>query len=181
MPAVPARRCPARPRLSAAVLPLLLLGLAGPALAADGGGARPAAVDLGAYVARLYQRILALGTSIVDFENRLIFRLEQRRPVDFPRALARFRSAMRQILALRRTALVLEHRLPPGDPQRGAIETLKKRIPLIREAHGKSFARLKLLAGPQLAAADGMVGDACAEPPPPPPASFPVTSIDEQF
>ena len=136
---------------------------------------------LGLYAQRIYQRILALGASLLTFEKELIFRLEKKRPVDLEQAVSRFRSARDQIRRLRRLGVYLKRRLPPGDPYRPKIDSLAARLAYAVEAHRKNMATLKTLAPAEVIEAAQAVGEACEEKDHEEPVQFPVRNMDEQF
>jgi len=152
-----------------------LLAVAPPAGAAERKGPD------GAYVLRLYQRVLDVGNALLEHEQLVILRLEKKRPVDVIKAVARFRSARKQMRLLNRLARSLKKQLPGGDPYTSRIDDIKSGIKPIREAHRANMVRFKALAPADLVAAGNLIDDIDPPESEDDEGNFPVGGLDEQF
>ncbi|MBF0547977.1 MAG: hypothetical protein HQM08_26305 [Candidatus Riflebacteria bacterium] len=133
-------------------------------------------------VSKIYQRILAIGRHVLENDERIIIRLTKKRPVDYERVIARYRSARNQIVKLRRSANFLEKQILSSDPKLAKIHSQKARIPYINEAHKKNLAKLNELSGNRLAETGKLIESACETiDETGTVASFPVRTIDEAF
>lgn len=161
------------------VLVVALLGLTSVSTAA---AAAPTGIDEGAYVLRIYQRVVSIGIQLLKHEEEWIFSLKKERPLDLERVIARYRSAREQMRSLRRRAAFLERRLPSSDPRLAKIQSLKGKLPSILQGHRKNIATLNKLAGGKLSQVSTMMEQAC-EPVESPAGvgSFPVATIDDGF
>lgn len=158
---------------------VMLLGMTGVSWAA---GAALTGIDEGAYVLRIYQRVVSIGIQLLKHEEEWIFSLKKERPLDLERVVARYRSAREQMRSLRKRAAFLEKRLPSSDPRLAKIQSLKAKLPTILQGHRKNIVILNKLAGGKLSQVSTMMAQACEQVESPAAVgSFPVTTVDEGF
>jgi len=162
-----------------AVFVAVLLGIA---VSSWSGGEPLPGADFGAYVLRIYQRVISIGIQLLKHEEEWIFSLKKSRPLDLERVVARYRSARGQIRNLRKRAIFLEKRIPSSDPRLAKIQSLKGKIPSILQGHKKNIVTLNNLSGGKLTQVTAMLDQACEQiEAPAAVGSFPVTTIDEGF
>ncbi|MBF0499436.1 MAG: hypothetical protein HQM09_04855 [Candidatus Riflebacteria bacterium] len=159
---------------------LLLIWIWTPALPTQ--AAASDTFDPGGYVLKIYQRVIALGASILEEERETIFRLKQGRPVDNERIISRYRSARNQIRTLRKIAISFEKRLSGSDPRIPKIQSLKLKIPYIIDGHKKNIAELNTLSGGKLGETTQFLENACGNlDDSTPVASYPIRSTTDGF
>lgn len=143
---------------------------------------RPTGSDPGEQVLQICQRINGIMQAVLDLERDLIFRLERGRPIDWQRMVARFASARRQIVGLRRLALRLEPRIPAGHPALAKIQSLKSQLRGAVKTHRERAAKIVAAGGEACRSAITQVDTACEHSEPAPDTvPFPVRSIDDQM
>jgi len=140
------------------------------------------------YVFDLYQKILSINVSLLQYEDALIFRAKENHSIDWEAAQKRFTTVRRQTLSLRALAGHLEKSVPNSHPMMGKIQNLKQRLFLVIQAHQKKLGRLRELAGSNVDFMDQAVEQACGEIPASEPGLrdlnsfiFPVEKVEDHF
>ena len=143
-------------------------------------GSLAAEVD-GPYVVRLYDRVVAIGEALLEFEKVVLFRLEKNRPLDVTRSVARFQSARDQMRRLRKMAKGLLKKLPPGAAPIAEVERRKARLQEIKAIHKANMAAIQARAPSEFAAAATLGDDAFAGDDEDTNQHFPIKTVDGEF
>lgn len=116
-----------------------------------------------AYVLRLFQRVQAIGRSIVKFEEEVLARLGKKRPVDAERVASRILSGRRQMISIRKLARKLEKEIFSTDPNFQKIQSLKGKIGSFVAKHKGNMAKFQGSGEASLQAAFAKFEDALGD------------------
>lgn len=97
-------------------------------------------------LASIYRRIMTIGVSLINYQQQLIFRLENDRPVDLSQAEKRIRTAGRQILLLRRLAIYVENNIIGDSNLHEDVLNVKQRLPILVKYFRNNMKKIRQLS-----------------------------------
>jgi hypothetical protein len=99
----------------------------------------------GRYAQMVYLRMISIAKTILEYDKKIIFRLENKRKIDKARVKARFISARLQLKKLFKVGRRLESKMSSSDAAKPRVESLRKRLPYFIKAHRDNMKKIRSL------------------------------------